>query len=48
MYRAKRTGENCVRVAGSDHAGVVGHADGMGEGLARAVAEGQVVAVFDR
>ena len=47
MYRAKRSGGNCVRVAGDDRPGIVGHAEEMGDQLARALAEGQVVAAFE-
>ena len=47
MYRAKRSGGNCVRVAGGDRPGILGHAEDMGDQLARALAEGQVVAAFE-
>jgi len=47
MYRAKRTGGNCVRVASSERPGLAGQRDRTGEELARALAEGQVVAVFE-
>lgn len=47
MYRAKRNGGNCIRVAGSAQAGIVGHAEAVGDQLARALAEGQVVAGFE-
>ena len=47
MYRAKRSGGNCVRVAGNDHSGVLRHAEDMGDQLARALDEGQVVAGFE-
>src|SRR5690606_23804607 len=47
MYRAKRSGGNCVRVAGRDRRGVLGPAEDMGDQLARALAEGQVVAGFE-
>ena len=47
MYRAKRSGGNCVRAAGGSEPGVIGHVDAMADQLARALAEGQVVAVFE-
>ena len=47
MYRAKRSGGNCVRVAGSERPGVVDPVDGSGEDLARALAEGQIASVFE-
>jgi len=47
MYRAKRSGGNCVRVAGGDRPGILGHAEDMSDQLARALAEGQVVAAFE-
>jgi predicted signal transduction protein with EAL and GGDEF domain len=36
-----------VRVAGNDHSGVLRHAEDMGDQLARALDEGQVVAAFE-
>ena len=46
MYRAKRIGGNCVRVAGHEHLETP-DPDTTGEQLARAIAAGQVVAVFE-
>lgn len=47
MYRAKRGGGNRVEVAGSEHPGIVGDAEGIGAQLARALSAGQVVAAFE-
>ena len=47
MYRAKRSGGNCVRVAGGEGPGDVHSTEGTGDQLARALAEGQIVAVFE-
>ncbi|MFP5322836.1 MAG: diguanylate cyclase domain-containing protein [Acidimicrobiia bacterium] len=47
MYRAKRSGGNCVRIAGSDEPGVVDPLDRVGDELARSLAEGRITAAFD-
>ena len=47
MYRAKRNGGNCVRVAERARPGVAGHVEGIGDQLARALAEGRISAVFE-
>jgi len=47
MYRAKRSGGNCVRLTGSDDPGVVDPLDQVGDELARSLTEGRFVAAFD-
>ena len=47
MYRAKRSGGNCVRLAGRDEPGVIDPLDRVGDELARSLAEGRFVAAFD-
>ena len=47
MYRAKRDGGNCIRVAGSDRHGIIGHAEELGDQLALALSESQIVAGFE-
>jgi diguanylate cyclase (GGDEF)-like protein len=47
MYRAKRSGGNTVRVAGSRAPGVVDPVEQVGDQLARGLAEGRILAAFE-
>jgi diguanylate cyclase (GGDEF)-like protein len=47
MYRAKRSGGNTVRVAGSSAPGIVDPVEQVGDELARGLAEGRILSAFE-